>query len=397
MLAVGYLERSVEATVPRNLVDCTMHGVRVLGRVGKQFVAQGCPNEATSCISRISVLGLVGTASQKHQPVTLAVMEELRDFTILLIRSAENDIRFAVKEVRDSSQQIASNLLKVPDNPLLAMHSSYLAPYYSSTSYTSLRSLLTNLYNAASASEDADIVRRIIINISVWGDGLYRECKEILLLAIEKKSHFAFDVIHWITGITELLMAFANLEECPASTKVDIQKHALWLFSSLTWIPREKEASIFVENLSLRSEVFETALRAMRDGWDDGFNAAWKFSLDWAISAGRHQNGWGILDRWLSALAAISLWNGSDLGEKLKAELIARLAADDSPPQEIRDASASRLRSIAETLRTNELEMDIVRRILAQNDRQKTQSLLHELADILSPGTAGETVDLGFI
>lgn len=396
-LATGYLERGIESCIPHQLVDCTMHGVRMLGNVAKQFVVGGCSAEAANCASKMTVFGLVGAASDKHRPITVAVMEELRDISILLLRSSEQNIGFAIREIHESAAQIATAILQLPDNPLTSLHSSYLAPYFSSTSFNSVRSQMTSLVNALAQTNDEETANLVIGHISIWADGIYKELKNLLLKSIEKQSHFCFDVIHWITGITELLIFVSNSSHIRPSMQSEIRNHALWLFGSITWIPRDKDSTAFVENLSLRQEVFQTALISKRDGWEDGFEAAWKFLLDWAVSAGRHQNGWGVLDRWLEALAALALWNDSGLDEKLKNDLEARLEKDDAPLQQIRDASARNLRRSAEAIREREFEMDLVKRIITSNDREKTQKLLNDLANILSPDTAGEPINPAFL
>lgn len=141
----------------------------------------------------------------------------------------------------------------------------------------------------------------------------------------------------------------------------------------------------FIENLSLRSEIFECALRAERDEWPDGYDVAWKLLLKWAVEGGRHQTGWGTLERWLTGLCALASRGEVNRAEQLKAELTARLSAADTPGQDMRDRAAVSMRDKAENLRTREFEHDLVERILPSNDREKTRNLLQEIADILSP------------
>ena len=35
-------------------------------------------------------------------------------------------------------------------------------------------------------------------NIEEWADGMYKTEKELLLQAVVRRSHFTFDIIHWI-------------------------------------------------------------------------------------------------------------------------------------------------------------------------------------------------------
>jgi hypothetical protein len=390
LLASSYLEQAVEAAVPHNLVDTVMRGVRSLGSVGQQFFIAGNSVEGVGCVSKIAVFGMVGAASEKYRPLTLAAMEELRDLLFVLLRVDERDIGFAAGELRRSVSQVATVFLELPDTPLTSTHSTYLAPFFSSTSLTSFRTYLTKLVNALLNAEEVEAAERVADHLEIWADQLYDEQKKLLLLSIEKRSHFSFDIIRWIAGITELLIATSRAPYTRDHTRGRLEKHALWLFSTLTWISTDKDTVSFVENLSFRSEVFETALRAQRDDWLDGFNATWKLSMKWAIEGGRNQTGRGTLERWLTALCALALRGEVNRAEQLKAELAARLQGVDAPSQELRDRAARDLHEKAEEIHEREFELDLVERILASNDREQTRVLLHEIADILSLNPVGD-------
>ncbi len=388
LLAVSYLQNSIDAASQNRLIDTAMWGVQQLGGVTKQFFINGELDEAVGSISKIAVSGMAGAVSEKHRPLTLTSMEQLRDLLLILLRVQAHDIGHAAREIRSSIGQICKLFLEQPDSPLYSTHSAYLAPIYSSTSYTSLRTLMTPLVNALPEAEDSEAAERIADHLAIWSDGLYQEQKEILLKAIDKRSHFTFDMIHWITGMTELLIFVSRSPHTRDHARRELEKNALWLLSTLTWIPTNQETVAFIENLSLRSEIFECALRAERDEWQDGYEVAWKLLLKWAIEGGRYQTGWGTLERWLTALSALASRGEVNRAEQFKAELTARLAAADVPGQDMRDRVAASMREKAEDLRTREFEHDLVERILASNDREKTRNLLHEIADILSPPPA---------
>lgn len=388
LLATSYLEQAVEAAVPQNLVDTLMQGVRILGSVGRQFFMAGNSTEGVGCVSKIAFFGMVGAASAMHRPLTLVAMEQLRDLLFMLLRVKERDIGFAVRELRKSINEVANFFLERPDTPLALTNSTSLAPFFSSTSFNSFRDLLTNLVNALLEAEDAKVAELVADHLEIWADGLFNEQKKLLLLSIEKRSQFAFDMVHWITGITELLIATSRAHHTRDYTRGELEKHALWLFSTLTWIPTDKDTTSFIENLSFRSEVFETALRALRDDWPDGFDTAWKLSMKWAIEGGRNQTGWGTLERWLTALCALALRGDANRTDQLKDELTAQLQTVEAPSQELRDRAARDLREKAEQIRECEFELDSIERILASNNREPTQALLLDVANILSPGTA---------
>src|SRR5690606_26298205 len=127
----------------------------------------------------------------------------------------------------------------------------------------------------------------------------------------------------------ELLIFVSRSPHTRDHARRELQENALWLLSTLTWIPTNQETVTFIENLSLRSEIFECALRAERDEWPDGYDVAWKLLLKWAVEGGRHQTGWGTLERWLTGLCALASRGEVDRAEQLKAELTARLSAAD--------------------------------------------------------------------
>src|SRR5262249_19630595 len=118
----------------------------------------------------------------------------------------------------------------------------YLAPYYSLTKTQTLGAKLTHLANAlvkapAGDKDAADIIR----NVEQWAEELYRTEKELLLPAIEKRSSFTFDMIHWIAHVTKLLVAISQAPACDEYLKKEITKHASWLISELSWIPDDND------------------------------------------------------------------------------------------------------------------------------------------------------------
>jgi hypothetical protein len=99
---------------------------------------------------------------------------------------------------------------KPPDAPLQNIHSTFLAPYYSLTSNETLGFWLTTLCNAVIEASAADAnAKTVVCNIEIWSKDLHRTQKPLMLLAIEKRSHFTFDMLHWIKHITKLLTAVA--------------------------------------------------------------------------------------------------------------------------------------------------------------------------------------------
>ena len=131
-------------------------------------------------------------------------------------------------------------------------------------------------------------------------------------------------------------------------------------------------------------------------GDDEVSKAAGDILFSWAFKAGRHAVGWSILARSLSALATLALWQDDPApAERLKAELAKRLNTENAPEQEMRDDAARELRERAATLYKSGFRLSRIHSAMAEIDQEKMQALLQDIADLLSPGTAGEPLNLG--
>ena len=78
----------------------------------------------------------------------------------------------------------------------------------------------------------------------------------------------------------------------------------------------------------------------------------------------------------------------------LKTELTKMLNTEKAPEQEIRNNAAREIRERAATLYNPGFELSQIHHAMRQIDQAKMQSLLQKIADLLSPGTAGEPLDL---
>jgi hypothetical protein len=395
-LAASYLMGAVEAVLPHNMADVLMEGVRKMGQSAQIFLTIGIPNDIVTLAEKIALISCAGVMHQNFRPVTLVGMEQLAELTFNLIRSKTPDIRFAVEKVRANVALIVRMFLNVPDTPLASTHSAYLAPYYSLTTTQSLGARLADLANALTKAEaDNQDASMIIRNIEQWAENLYRTEKEMLLMAIEKRSHFTFDVIHWIAHVTKLLVFVSRAPAANDRVKQELQRHALWLIGVLSWIPDDKDTTAFVETFGVTELLFEVALDTMVQGDDEVSKAAGDILFSWAFKAGRHAVGWSILERSLSALATLALWQDNPApAERLKAELAKTLNAENAPEQEMRDDAARELRRHAATLYRPKFELSRIHHAMHQIDQAKMRPLLQEIADLLSPGTVGESIDL---
>lgn len=297
--------------------------------------------------------------------------------------------------MRNGVELVVKIFLQVPDTPLSSIHSTYLAPYYSLTRKETLGSWLTDLCNAVVAAEENDADAKAVVgNIADWAEELYRTEKTVLLLAIEKRSHFTFDVLHWITHVTKLLTAVAQAHVAEEYAQSEIEKHATWLISVLSWIPDDLESTAFVEGFSATQLMFEAAFDALHRSSEQVAECARRILIDWTFKAGRNTTGRRTLENGLQALVTLILSKDEpQLITWLKAEIAKRLAQENTLDVELLDRTARDLRQTAISFRRRELELNPINRVMGELEPDKLRVLLTAVADLLSPGTAAEPVE----
>lgn len=391
-LAAGYLASAVQAVVPHGMADVLLEGQRLMGQSAQYLLAHGDTNDIATLSEKIALIACTGCAKEDYRPVTMEGMSQLANLTFDLLRSRSHDIHFAVGEVRRDVALVAKLFLNVPDTPLSSSHSTFLGPYYSSTSTQSLRGRLTALANAISeAQPDNADAQSVIRNIERWADDLYQTEKELLLSAIKAKSHFAFDMIHWITGVTEILLAVSNAPACDHHSQKKLRKHARWLIATLTWIPDDKDTVTFVENFRMTEMLFEAAMDASTRGCDDIAIEIGKSLLSWTFNGGKYQTGWGILERGLCGLATFVLLGEDKQVSEFRTAVASHLSGDAAPAQEIRDRAAREILERATNLYRNGHWSSKIDMAIDRADHQKLRPLLEEIAGMLSPGIAHHT------
>ena len=390
-LAAGYLASAVQSVVPHGMADVLLEGQRLMGQSAQYLLAHGDPNDIATLSEKIALIACTGCAKEDYRPVTMEGMAQLANLTFDLLRSGSRDIHFAVGEIRRDVALVVNLFLNVPDTPLSSSHSTFLGPYYSSTSMQSLRSRLTALANAISeAQPDNTGAQSVIRNIERWADGLYQTEKELLLEAVKAKSHFAFDMIHWITGVTEILLAISNAPACDHHSQEELRKHARWLIATLTWIPDDKDTVTFVENFQMTETLFEAAVNARNRGCDEIAREIGESLLSWTLKGGRYQTGWGVLERGLCGLAAFAVYGGDEEISLLRTAVVSRLTGKSALEQEIRDRTAREILERAANLYRQGHWSSRIEMAIAQSDHAKLRPLLEEIAFALSPGTANK-------
>ena len=388
-LAAGYLANAVQTVVPHDMADVLMEGQRLMGQCAQGFLAHGDPASITTLSEKIALISCTGCAKENYRPVTMVGMTQLSNLTFDLLRARSGDINFAVDKVRRDVAMIVKLFLNVNETPLSNIHSTFLGPYYSSTSAQGLRARLTHLVNSlAEVQSDNAGAQTVIHNLEQWAEDLYRTEKELLLAAIKARSHFTFEMIHWICGITEILLAVSSVPACDDPSREKIREYARWLISTLTWIPDDEETVRFIENFQMTETLFRAAMDARARDCDEIASQIGKILLSWTFKGGRFQTGWGILKRGLCACAVFALKGGEEQVEALKASIGAHILNDVAPAQEVRESTARNIREMADRLPTNGHWASLIDTEVSQADYEDLRPLLQEIANILSPDAA---------
>ena len=385
LLAAGYMESAVESIIPHNMPDLMMEGIRLMGRASRLALDHTDSVEVVSLVQKIATLSYVGVLKKNHQPVTLTAFEQLADITYDLLAKGKQDIHFLARQLRSAVTEAAKQFLQTPDTPLSSIQSNTLGPYFSSISVSSLRERLTSLVNQLSeAPEDNVRAGEIIRNIETWADQIYVPQKELLLLAVQKRSSFTFDVITWTIGISELLNALSNAPACAQHLKDSLRKHAVWLVSTLSWLPNDKDSVTFAENYSLTEKLFEAASDGYRRGCSEFYESCKELLIAWAKKGGGHESGWGILETSIKGLAALAIGERTpQSATALKMRLGEMLASEGAPPAGARARAADELAKNANQVRQLHT-FHSIDRTLAQQDHATVRALLLEMADILA-------------
>lgn len=386
-LAAEYLANAVQTVVPHNMADVLMEGQRLMGRCAGGILTRGNPADIATLSEKIALIACTGCVKEDYRPVTMEGMTQLSNLTFnLLVGARGNDIRFTVREVRRNVALVVKSFLNVTDTNI---HSTFLGPYYSSTSIDCLQVKLTKWVNIHTLKYDNADAQAFIHNLEKWADGLYQTEKELLLAAIKAKSQFTFDVVHWISGITEILLAVSNAPACDNSTQQKIRRHALWLISTLDWIPDDQETVTFVESFEITETLFKVAMEARDRGCDEIANKIGGILLSWTFKGGKFQTGWDVLERGLCACAVFALMGGEEQIASFKTAINSRILSDVALTQEMRDRAAIEIREKIERLQTQEhfpsSQIDVE---LSKADYESLRPLLQDVANILSPPNA---------
>ena len=384
-IASGYLSSAVESVISHDMPDLMMDGIRLMGSASILALDHADPAEVISMAKKISTLSLVGAIKVSHRPVTLIAFEQMAEITYGLLVKGKGDPGYPLRELRSAVVEAAKGFLTTPDTPLSSIHQGTLGPYYSNTRFSSLRAKLTALANQLLAlPEDNARAGEVIGNIEAWADQIYEPHKQLLLLAIEKRSFFAFDAIRWAVGISELLLALSNAPACSEHLSEKLKRHAVWLVSTLSWIPDDREVVGFVENHAFTESLFEAALNGRQQECTEFYVCCKELLLAWALKAGKHDTGWAILETAVKGMVALVILEGTpEAVTALKTQFREQLAREGAPSMEQRTRSATNLTRSANSARRFD-GFRTIDRTLAQQNQGAVRELLLAMADIVS-------------
>jgi hypothetical protein len=392
-LAAGYLASAIESVAPHNLPDVLMEGVRQLGRAAS-VIAASCPADATTSVQKIAQFACLGAVKENYRAVTMVGMEQLSGLTKRVIVSTKHDTGFAVKELRAAIEQVTKLfLLMVPSERFASTHSSYLAPYYSLTKTDTFGEWLARLGNELRAANKGDKNAEITIqHIKEWSDELYRSEKDILSTAIETRSQFTFDSVHWIALVTKALALIAHAPAADSHTSKAIEKNAAWLLSVFSWIPEDAAALQFAENYLITDQLFEVAITAENLGSEKVARTAREILLEWSIKVGKDRPF--SFEQGLRALALSTFFGDESANVGWLKGQLPKAIGKASMNQGVVDNAARELRTKAASFRRRDFSTSRLEAVMQEVDTTKMRKLFPEVANLISPGTANEDVKI---
>lgn len=384
-LAARYLTSAVEAVISHNMVDVLLEGQRQIGGVTVNLLHQDGPQGIIQPIEKIALIAMYGCAKDESRAVTIEGMGQFSQINFQLLRCSKRDIRFSVQRLRKHITTVASVMLLVPETSMSRIHSISLGPYYSPTNTQSLYSRLANLVNLiADAEADNEYAKTCLSHIEQWADGSYDSDKPLLLQAISTQSSFAFDMIQWITGVAEMLMALSHAPVCEHYLQEKLWTHARRMLGVLTFIPDDQDTIRFAEAYQLTDSLYGSVRAAYGRECEDVAEDAEKFLLSWSFKAGKHETGRDTLSRGLCALAVVAVQRGDAHSKRLKYAIERRLAHKSVPAKELLEQSATSIADTADQLgewNNSSFRIDMA---IARADHARLRPLLHDIVHILT-------------
>ncbi|MBX3514051.1 MAG: DUF2254 domain-containing protein [Xanthobacteraceae bacterium] len=391
-LAAGYLSDAVKSSGVLQNADVLMGGLRLMGQTARYFLSRAKPSECVTLIKEIASISLVGAFSERLLPVTLIGLEQLSALTQLLLVLKDKDTHYAIKELDSYTELVVTSVLsKVSDDPLRRNHSTYLGPIYSSLSDSALPQALSRIVNDLADRDDASLSKAFALHLEEWSEATVRNQKKVFQTAIKASSSAIYDIVHWISTVTKVLLATSRLKGVDEFNGEDLRKSALWIIMVLSWVPRDKESIGAVENANLTEVFFDNLIDAKFRDCDVIASEISILLLTWTLEGGKYGGSYAILQRGFLSLCVAALWK-TDTSADLKALIHKKLIAEDVMDKEDRVDVARYLRKRSLEPRAD-YSYSKTDGIIEDVDQNRLSDLLVEVADIISPETKGEKIE----
>jgi hypothetical protein len=384
LLAAAYLYGSVETVIPRVMPDVAMGGVRLVGKLSLAFFENAEPDQARVLVDKLNTFAIASIANEKNHPVLMAAVEQMAQLSLraLLLREGA---RGPLKKLRESLALTAAAMLAYPEAGAFSQtHKSNLSAYYATTEPNAFLPRFTDICNSIIvAEEETANLQSVARNIRRWADGLYLEHRRLLVASIQARSSLAFDLVNWVPQVTRLLLAVANADACPEHVKDDLRRHASFMAATLTWVPMEGDAIRFIESYSFEEHLFEMAEIGQEQDAGEVYTDAKQLLLRWGVAAARQADGWGVLERVIYALTALTVrYDEEGAGDQLIVELRQKMLEAGVGA----DNKNAISRSIRERLRRGLFRHGHSRidHALGQSDQARTMTLLDRVVMALN-------------
>lgn len=384
-LAIGYLMNDVKSIALHNLPDCMMQGVRTMGGCAVALLNH---DRATDIVPIVDELGLIGAAmavQEDHRPVTATALHQLAGLTYRMISAGVFNPAFSLGQIGKSVELIAKVLLSQPNTALASIHRMPLAPFFSPTTQSSLSYHLKGHANSLlKVSDDDTRAGDSISNLCEWAERSRPMAKQVLILAIQNGSRFAFDIMHWIGDIVEVLLTVSRSPASQPHFVHELEVEADRWTSLLSWIPDDPASLDCAATWSATTVMFNVAGVARTRGSQKVYETAQRTLLGWAMRPSRRENAWHDVGQAMLASVALAVKSPDDDGWGVfKARLLKALKAEALPSAELLNGAAVALRRANEDYSENALrtrDWDHVLRSLEPNVRL---GFLFETAEML--------------
>lgn len=389
-LAIGYLTNDIRSTIPQNLPDSLMEGVRVLGRCAIVLLNQGAATEIVSIVNELGQIGAATILLEDHRPVAVTALEQLAEMTYHMIITGVGDPGYAFEEIGSSVKMVTTVALDQPSNGFKSVASYVLAPYFSYQD-TSLGSRLTHLANALlNCSAEDEKAKKCIAILHEWAERTQPIAKHILILAIEKRSKFTYDILHWIGSTVEVLLAAASAPVSNEYCGSELKKLAKRWSLALIGMPHDAESIDCASTWSATSVMFEIACAAKKWKSEEVYETAQQLLLRCALRPERRANAWHDVEEAILASVAVALKSPDDPdGSAFVARLKKALQADHLPPAELLNGAAQGLMRCIDDYDKDHLRRKGWDHILKAFDPEKRRQLLTDVANLLQEAAQG--------